>query len=175
MRRFGLAERNLRHNRECSNTLPKSGMINGQGLGAIPELRYGLCRMSFNGCSCIAVYNALEYLGKTQPLADIVFYMERFRVLGGFFGCNAFKIGKALRHFGAVPQTDSDIEKAEAFVVCFWTGKIFLSSLHTVFCVRENNEIIVYNRYNNRGSVKRYKTLMELTNKRKPVSAFVLA
>ena len=37
----------------------KDEMINGQGMGEVSKLRYGLCRMSFNGCEVISVYNAL--------------------------------------------------------------------------------------------------------------------
>ncbi len=131
--------------------------------------------MSYNGCSCIAVRNALEYLGKTKPMADVVFFMERFRVLGGVFGCNVNKIGMALSHFGAEPIVDADLNSAQAFIVCIWTGKRFLSSVHTIFCVRESDgTITVYNRYNNSSLPAHYKTLDELTDGRKPVAAYVL-
>ncbi len=69
-------------------------MINGQGLGDVSKLRYGLCPMSFNGCEVISVYNALQYIGKPQKLQDIAFFLEKYRMLLGFFGCNMFRLGK---------------------------------------------------------------------------------
>ena len=75
-------------------------MINGQALGHVSDMRYGLCPMSFNGCEVISVYNTLAYLGKPLPLPEISLYMERSRSLMGIFGCFPFSMGKALRHFG---------------------------------------------------------------------------
>ena len=65
---------NYDHNLAC-----KLGdrMINGQGMGDVSKLKYGLCHMSFNGCEVISVYNALTYLGKAAPLPEIALYMER--------------------------------------------------------------------------------------------------
>lgn len=132
---------NLRHNTERTASPEVGRMINGQALGAVSKLRYGICRMSFNGCEVIAVHNALVYLGIPKPLTDIAFYMERFRVLMGFFGCNAYKLGKALKHFGAECSRVKTPDDSKAFIITFWTGRRLLSSVHTVFCIRKETEL----------------------------------
>ncbi len=140
-----LRKKNYRRNRSAGKI---SGYINGQALGTVSQCRYGLCSMSFNGCEVIAVYNALIYLGKSVPLPDIALYMERCRVLIGFFGCNIFRSGKILAHFGAHSRRCKAPGEADAFIMSYWTGRRLLSSIHTVFCIRTENGIEVFNSYN---------------------------
>lgn len=123
-------------------------MINGQALGDVSKLRYGLFPMSFNGCEVIAVCNALEYLGIAVPIETVCRYMRKYCVLLGLFGCNVYRIGRALKHFGADCVRIESAEDSEAFIISSWTGKPFLSSIHTVFCVNEGQRIRVFNRYN---------------------------
>jgi hypothetical protein len=166
---------NLRHNTERTEQ-PESGrMINGQGVGRVSQFRYGICRMSFNGCEVIAVHNALVYLKKPRSICEIAFYMERFRMLMGFFGCNAYKIGKALEHFGAEYERINDMTDAKAFIVTFWTKKPFLSSVHTVFCVREDNRIRVYNRYNSSSAAQMCGSFEEVVGKRRPIAMYKIS
>ena len=75
-------------------------MINGQNMGDVAKIRYGLFPMSFNGCEVISVCNALEYCGKPQEVKTVAKYMFRYSMLFGFFGCNPYFIGSALKHFG---------------------------------------------------------------------------
>ena len=74
---------NYRHNRALEAGLQQGEMINGQGLGAVSRMKYGLCRMSFNGCECIAVYNALMYLGLKPSLSEVALRLERYKMLFG--------------------------------------------------------------------------------------------
>ena len=166
---------NLRHNTERTEQPPFGEMINGQGRGVVSKLRYGICHMSFNGCEVIAVHNALVYLKKPHPLKDIAFYMERFRLLLGFFGCNAYSIGKALRYFGADFQRVRSTEDAKAFIVAFWTKRPFLSSIHTVFCVRCREGIMVYNRYNTCIHEEFCGTIEEIVGKRRPIAIYKIS
>ena len=153
---------------------PECGkMINGQALGAVSRLRYGLCRMSFNGCEVIAVHNALVYMGMPRPLAEIAGYMERYRMLIGIFGCSPFRIGKVLRHFGCGCEKRKYPDGSGAFIMTFWTGRPFLSSLHTVFCVREKKGIRVYNIYNDCPVSKVYGDIADFAGKRRPVAVYV--
>lgn len=123
-------------------------MINGQNIGEVAKIRYGLFPMSFNGCEVISVCNALEYLGKPQNVKTVSKFMFRYAMLFGLFGCNPYFIGRALKHFG-VESKRCDINSAgKAFILSAWTGKPFLSTIHTVFCVRESGRIKVFNRYN---------------------------
>lgn len=149
-------------------------MINGQALGKTAKLRYGLFPMSFNGCEVISVYNALEFLNIPQEINDVRKYMERYAVLGGFFGCNIYRIGKVLNHFGAESEKVKSVGSAEAVIVSSWTGKPFLSTIHTVFCVCDNNEIKVYNRYNNLQSCMKYSSFEKIFSGRKPLVIYKL-
>lgn len=168
----GSRKYNFRHNRERMQPLPFGQMINGQGLGLVSKYRYGICPMSFNGCEVIAVHNALVYLGKPQKLADIAFYMEKFRVLMGFFGCNVYRTGKALSHFGAEFDYSRNIGDSDIFILSYWTGRRFLSSIHTVFCIKTDEGYNVYNRFNNCPTVRFYRTADELTKSKRPIAVY---
>lgn len=123
-------------------------MINGQNMGDVAKIRYGLFPMSFNGCEVISVCNALEYCRKPQEVKTVAKYMFRYSMLFGFFGCNPYFIGSALKHFGIDSKRCDKNSAGKAFILSAWTGKPFLSTIHTVFCVRESGRIRVYNRYN---------------------------
>ena len=163
---------NLKYNTERVQQPEFGKMINGQGMGLVSKLRYGICTMSFNGCEVIAVHNALVYLNNPKALKDIAFYMERFRLLMGFFGCNVYMLGKALQHFDAVCPRISSIDDAEAFIITFWTKQPFLSSIHTVFCVKTQGGIQVYNRYNNVDTMYLCTDVEEIAGKRPPIAIY---
>ncbi len=165
-------KKNFRHNTGLTETPEFGGMINGQACGAVSGFRYGICAMSFNGCEVIAVHNALVWLGIPQSLADIAFYMERFRVLMGFFGCNAYKIGRALSHFGVKNAGSRRIGESQAYIVTFWTKIPFFSSIHTVFCVRTDSGTEVYNSSNRCTEMKIYKDIRQYIGKRKPIAVY---
>ena len=122
----GSSEYNFKYNSEITEQPPFGQMINGQGEGAVSKLRYGVCFMSFNGCEVIAVHNALVYLNKPQKIKDVAYYMERFRVLMGFFGCNAFSLGKALNYFDANWPTGLHITD---FIVYITTAMSLISGI----------------------------------------------
>lgn len=163
---------NLKYNEDLPEHTESGRMINGQCRGAVSRYRYGICRMSFNGCEVIAVHNALVYLGYPHKLSDIAFSMECFRMFFGFFGCNPYKIGKALAHFGVKSEKSRTIGNTGAFIVSFWTKIPFLSSIHTVFCVCKENEIESYNVYNNCVDSRICKSIQELIGRRKPIIVF---
>lgn len=165
---------NYRYN---SNLYRKSfygRMINGQAVAYVSGMRYGICRMNFNGCEVIAVHNALVYMNKARPVYEIARYMERFRMLAGFFGCNPYKIGKALEHFGVECRKSHRIGNSGAFIVSFWTGRRFFSTIHTVFCVLNKNGILVWNRYNNSPDVRRYRNIHEFIGQKKIIAVYTI-
>lgn len=150
-------------------------MINGQGIGEVSELKYGLFPMSFNGCEVIAVHNALEYLGIPQDIRTVRDFMKRYIVLLGLFGCNIYFLGGALSHFGAEYTKSKSADNAEAFIISSWTGKPFLSTIHSVFCVQtDDGNIKVYNRYNNFPSEKIYNSCADIFGGRKPLIIYKL-
>lgn len=171
--------RNRNYNKNTRMTQPHFGeMINGQALGSVSKLRYGLCPISFNGCEVISVHNALVYLGRPAAICEIARYMEKFKVLLGLFGCNVYRIGKALEHFGVKYDTAKTFEEAEnapAFIISSWTGRRLLSSVHTVFCVRENEKICVFNRFNGCGDVRIFDSPEEIFKGRKLIRIYKLA
>jgi hypothetical protein len=128
--------------------------------------------MSFNGCEVIAVHNALVYLNMPQKLTEVAFYMERFRLLMGFFGCNVYMLGRALAHFEALCPRIKSIDGVEAFIITFWTKQPFLSSIHTVFCVKTAGGIKVYNRYNNVDTTYLCANVEEIAGKRPPIAIY---
>ena len=164
-----LPKQNYRFNREIP--LP-AGLIHGQSLGAVSGMKFGLSNMSRSGCEVIAVYNALLLHHRPAAFLEIARYMERFRVLLGFFGCNAYRIGKALKHFGVEFRRTKAPDKAKAFIITFWTKKPFLSTIHTVFCVKQWNGILVYNRYNSCTSEELCRNLEEVAGKRRPIAVY---
>lgn len=167
-------KQNFRYNSGRTEVPEFGRMISGQACGAVSGFRYGICPMSFNGCEVIAVHNALVWLGIPQKLADIAFRMERFRVLMGLFGCNAYKIGKALSFFGAENTRSRDTAESSAYIVVFWTKRPFLSSIHTVFCVRTDNGTEVYNSSNGCIEKRIYKDIRQYIGRRKPIAVYSL-
>lgn len=152
-------------------------MINGQALGNVSKLRYGICPMSFNGCEVISVYNALVYLGIPAAICEIARYMEKFRVLLGLFGCNVYRIGRALEHFGIkydAAKTFEEAENAQAFIISSWTGRRLLSSVHTVFCVKKQGKIHVFNRFNSCGDVRVYDSPGKIFTGRKMIRIYII-
>lgn len=153
-----LSKRNFRHNEKIP--LP-AGLINGQSLGAVSGMKYGLSTVSYSGCECIAVYNALLLAGIPRPFPEIARYMERFRVLGGFWGANFLSLGVCMKHFGlpakrvrSREKLCAALEQGAVCLVVYWTGKRFRSPVHTV-CVRSEGErVCVCNMYNNVGTVR---------------------
>ncbi len=168
--------RKLNYRRNSETEINRSGfpMICGQALGETAKLKYGLCRMSFNGCEVIAVYNALVYLGIPVPLHETAFYMEKYRMLMGIFGCNPFKIGNALRYFGGEFSRPTSDDFGEAFIITYWTGRRFLSSLHTVFCIQTESGIDIYNRFNSCPTVRNCMTVRDITGGKKPVAVYTI-
>ncbi len=163
--------RNYRENNRCD--APKAGeMINGQALGSVAKLRYGACFMSHNGCEVIAVCNALTYAGKPRDIREIAAYMERYRVLMGFFGSSVYHIGKALSHFGLDNRIVPVEQTGDAFILSSWTGRSLFSSVHTVFGIRENGRIKVYNRYNSCGEARFYDSPADIFSGRTPLRAY---
>ena len=165
---------NYKRNVELYDELYYGKIINGQSVDYVSEMYYGLCRMGFNGCEVIAVHNALAYLKKPLPIYEIAYYMERFKMLMGILGCNPHRIGKALKHFGIDCGISRQIGNSEIFILSFWTGKRFMSSIHTVFCICRNKRIIVYNRYNNCSEAKTYYNSSAIAEKKKIIAVYAI-
>jgi len=149
------------------------GMINGQAVGIIPELRYGLFSMSYNGCEVIAVYNALVYLNKNISLDEVSYIMEKHRILLGIFGCSPYCFNKLENLIKA--EKIINIEGFSAFIISMWNNKPFISGIHTMFCICNNGRITVYNRYNQDKHERVYPDFKSFAGSRKIISIYSVA
>ncbi len=152
-----LSTRNYEHNQKIP--LPAEP-INGQSLGAVSDMKYGRSTVSYSGCEVIAVYNALWLAGTPHPFPEIARYMERFRILFGYWGANLFLLGHCLRHYGLYAKRvrrqrkiTEALANGQTALLVYWVGKRFRSPVHTV-CIRAGHaghtgQICVYNQYNN--------------------------
>lgn len=152
------AEKNYQYNQ----TIPLPTVpVNGQALGAVSGVRFGVGTLGKRGCGVITVFNALTLCGIAVPLAEVTRYMERYRWLWGLFGVNFFALGRALRHFGVETKRIGSLQAAGDFLqqdqvmlMAYWTKKPFLSSAH-IICLRGMGDGMaqVYNRYSRHPSV----------------------
>lgn len=173
MRKPEIFRRKYLRNKKLDNYSCKE-YISGQKFGSASKMKYGLCHMSFNGCECIAVFNAMVYLGKDRKLWEVTKILERYRMLMGIFGCNPAKLGKALNLLNTEYENLSDADKEGAYIISYWTGRRFLSSLHTVFAVNSGSSLTVYNRYGNSCKVYRYGSLRQLLEGRKLIKLYYI-
>ena len=63
-------------------------------------------------------------------------------------------------------------DDAKAFIITFWTKTPFLSTIHTVFCVKQWNGIVVYNRYNSCTHEELCRDIEEVAGKRRPIAIY---
>ena len=120
-------------------------------------MRYGAHCVSFNGCELIAVYNALLNIGEGRSLYRIIRDAESLKGLvwgiGAIFGTHPDRLGRLFDLYGVrYVMTKkrgcfgSLLSKRGTYIVSFWTGKRFLSSIHTVMFTAESARCIeVYN------------------------------
>ena len=148
-----LSTKNYDRNRQIP--LPE-GLLNGQALGAVSGMKYGRSTVSYSGCECIAVYNALLMNGTPFPFPEIARYMERFRVLFGFWGTNFLALGHCLKYFGlhvrrfrSRRKIAAALEPDRPALLVYWTKRRFASSVHTV-CIRlcDPDTVEILNAYN---------------------------
>lgn len=150
-----LKKRNYRYNQ----TIPlPAGLINGQSLGAVSGMKFGLAAVRLSGCEIIAVYNALMLSGKPQPFREIACYMERYRVLAGFWGTNIFALGRCTGKFGVQAERvrqrsalEYALTEGKICLFVYWTGKRLLSSIHTVCMQAKGDQLWIYNASNRCG------------------------
>lgn len=144
----------MRHNRMLHL---QEGMLNGQGLGELGKMKFGCSTVSYSGCEVIAVYNAQLLLKGQADFCETARYMERFRVLLGFWGTNFLALGVCLRHFGIEARGTRSrrtlreaLDAGKSCLFVYWTRKRFCSPVHTVLIVPDGTaQINIYNLYNN--------------------------
>ncbi len=172
-----LPKQNYRFNREIP--LPE-GLINGQALGAVSGMKFGLSNMRRSGCEVIAVYNSLLLHRRPVPFLEIARYMERFRVLFGFWGTNFLFLGRCLKHYGlqskrvrAPEKVMQALTNGKTVVYVYWVKKRFRSAVHTVVLQMSGDTLSVYNAYNQCGHVLKIQAEDYLGN-RKMIFGYII-
>lgn len=116
----------------------------------VSRMRYGRKPMSWNGCEVIAVYNAMVLQHRSVSMAELVTQFQRTgAMLGwGYFGSRPAAIGRVLRenHIPYVPITSpAQIKKDGLYIISYWTGRRWLSRLHTVALTCDIRGCTTYN------------------------------
>ncbi len=146
-------------NYQYNQTIPLPTVpVNGQALGAVSGVKFGVGTLAKRGCGVLAVFNALTLCGIVTPLAEVTRYMERYRLLWGLFGVNFFALGRALRHFDMQTRRICGLQSATDFLqndqvmlMAYWTKKPFLSSAHIIcVCGTGDGMVRAYNRYSSK-------------------------
>lgn len=150
---------NRSDNRTDYNPIPLSDeLMNGQSLGAVSGMKFGLGTIGKCGCEVIAVYNMLLLSGMPQPFPKVAACMRKYAMLFGLWGTNPFVLGRCMRKFGLEPKKlrrPDDVRRAlEAGNRCiyvYWTKRRLFSAIHTVCMERKQGRLYVYNAYNRVG------------------------
>ncbi len=168
-----------KHNFQYNQTIPLPTVpVNGQALGAVSGVKFGVGTLAGCGCGVLAVFNALTLCGVRIPLQQVACTMESYRVLWGLWGINCFALGRALRRWklgtcriSGREQMTAFLQKDRVAVIAYWTKRPFLSSAHIV-CISGEAEgrAKVYNLYSRRA----YATVMPVAElyRRHMIAAF---
>ena len=147
----------------------EDGYINGQAVGNVAEMKYGIWRIASNGCELIAIYNVLYAMGKKRDLANIIY---DFEINGGIwmegmFGTKPSAVGKylkgkklALTTYYATKKIDANTTKGDICVIIYFHTGVMI---HTVMTKKNSEDSIdVYNRYSNSSSVRSAESVYDL-------------
>ncbi|MBR4765509.1 MAG: hypothetical protein IK085_01960 [Clostridia bacterium] len=149
------------------------GTINGQGIGPVSQMRYGLFPMSYNGCEMIAIYNFLLLEKMENPgLAEIAHEMyPKSGVLLGVFGSNPYQLHKyfdirniKVKRFYSLKSFFKQLEFSKFGIISFWNAHHPFHGLHTVCVESIKNGIRVYNRSNKKAVPVDYKNYNEFVD-----------
>ena len=147
-----------------------SGVINGQGLLPYSNNPIGLGTYGFSGCQYIAVYNAMQLIGKPQPLAEIT--DEVFST--GAVACGIFGAGPwgAASYFSAHDVDYVGSFSMDTLVADISEGSVIVFTIlnkknnpfggwHAMTALYTQGNYIVFNRYSDRKKNKDYASLEE--------------
>lgn len=141
-----------------------AGCINGQGLGPVAGLRYGLCRYRAVGCEVIATYNALRLLGVPATLGELGYRYESGggTMLLGAWGTNPYAVERVLSELGvpfrrfeeaAALAVELKTRQRGICILSFWNDRHNpFRGVHTVtaeFRADRTPPCLAYNRYDN--------------------------
>lgn len=168
--------KNFKQNR----TVPiPSGFLNGQSVGNLAPMKYGGTTVDDAGCGPLAVYNAMQYLGKPITLPEVLRELEIYAApIGGRFGTSGLLMTIFfLRHhikFRYVRRIKK-IDQSRAGVLLYWTKRPVFSGGHFIFYKKEaDGRIAVYNRYSNSGEIHYYRSIGDTIPQKRICMGFAL-
>ncbi|MBQ5333282.1 MAG: hypothetical protein J6K92_08505 [Oscillospiraceae bacterium] len=175
-----LARRNYEKNIRMRKAF---GLVNGQGNCAVSRHRLGIAKMSSNGCGAIAVYNALYAAGHNPDFNTISLGIDCFALrLWGVFGTDPDKMEKYFRkcRIAAVKAADYDdfvmvMSAVKVGILCYWVDKPKRSFLHFVAVINNGEGFDVCNRYSNRKTPSRVRSMGDFCPKECYVCGFYIS
>lgn len=159
-------------------------LINGQGKCEVSKHKFGLCRMSFNGCAPIAVYNALLCARFTPDFNIIAMGLETYSLkAGGLMGVDPEKIEIFFTEcrVAAVKSKDYNdfvnvMRAVRTGIICYWVAEPKRSLLHFAAIVRnDDGSFFVCNRYSNRSKPSQVPSIEKLCTEERFVSGYFIS
>lgn len=174
------AKRNYEHNKKMRAPI---GQINGQQSCRVSKYRFGLRKMSSNGCGAIAVFNALLCAGHEPDFHTIALGLEIYALrIKGLLGVNPDKMDrffKECRIAAIKAQSYDDFLKVmgavKVGILCYWVAKPKASLLHFVAVINNGDGTYsVCNRYANRKTPSAIPSIEKLCTKEQYVAGFFI-
>ena len=139
------------------------------------DMKFGKFTMHHSGCEVMAVYNAINALGETEPL-NLAYYIADFEndgmVLGGRFGTAPKAINDRLKQYGydtrmTLKEEEYNLIAGECrtLILTFYNDKDRISSqIHTVNISKSDRGYIAHNVFCNGKPHGPFKTIYDLMN-----------
>lgn len=130
--------------------------------------------IKIEGCEVIAAYNYLKYEGFEPDMAKLAYDFEKNALIAadGSLGSNPRKIsglfkamGVGYKRFYKVDEAQAAVEEGKPVIVSYHIGLNIFSGIHTVFAVKEEGRLYVYNCYNSAADKTEVESIYQLMNK----------
>ena len=167
----GRAAENYAHNKD----IKIEGFVEyGQENPPVCDLILGKTRFAGVGCEVIAAYNYLTYEGFEPDMAKLAYDFEKNALIAadGSLGSNPRRIGglfKAMgvgyKRFFKAEEAQAAVDEGKPVIVSFHIGKNIFSGIHTVFAVKEEGRLYVYNCYNSAAGRTEVENIYQLMDK----------
>lgn len=167
----GRAAENYAHNKD----IKIEGFVRyGQENPPVCDMILGKKRFAGVGCEVIAAYNYLTYEGFEPDMAKLAYDFEKNALIAadGSLGSNPRKIsglfkamGVGYKRFYKAEEAQAAVDEGKPVIVSFHTGLNIFSGIHTVFAVKEEGRLYVYNCYNSAEDRTEVESIYQLMNK----------
>lgn len=138
------------------------------------DLILGETRFAGVGCEVIAAYNYLTYEGFEPDMAKLAYDFEKNALIAadGSLGSDPRKIsglfkamGVGYKRFYKAEEAQAAVEEGKPVIVSYHIGLNIFSGIHTVFAVKEEGRLYVYNCYNSAADKTEVESIYQLMNK----------